>query len=191
MDPRHDLYWMLHVPQSVAQAIGHLRRQLNTAYRGPSKPMAADRLHATLVPLGSYEHRIPPEVLRLVRSAGALLDEGPFRVCFDTLQSRGPRHEIGTVELAGHGTGVQPLYRLRRQLVAALLRSGWPTEWIRPSFYPHVTVDYEHEPIRARRIEPLVWDVTELRLVDSHYGQGRHEVLASWPLQDRQPSLFD
>jgi hypothetical protein len=33
--------------------------------------------------------------------------------------------------------------------------------------------------------------VTEVRLVDSLYGQGRHEVLASWPLQDRQPSLFD
>jgi RNA 2',3'-cyclic 3'-phosphodiesterase len=33
--------------------------------------------------------------------------------------------------------------------------------------------------------------VTEVQLVDSHYGQGHHEVLASWPLQDRQPPLFD
>lgn len=190
MGPRHDLYWMLHLPQSVAEAILLLQRQLNTSYLGPSKPMAADRLHATLVPLGSYEHRVPPEVLRQVRSAGALLEHAPFRVCFDVLQSRGPQHDIGTVELAGHGHGVQPLFRLRRQLVEALLKVGWPNGRIRPGFYPHITVDYHHEPVNARRIEPLAWNVTELLLVDSHYGQGRHEVLATWPLHDRQPSLF-
>jgi hypothetical protein len=36
-----------------------------------------------------------------------------------------------------------------------------------------------------------VWDVVEFLLVDSHYGKGHHEVLGRWPLQDRQPSLFD
>lgn len=187
---RHDLYWMLHLPPEVAQAIVLLQRRLNTSYRGPSKPMAADRLHTTLVPLGSYEHRIPPEVLRVVHSAGALLDEAPFRVCFDTLQSRSRRRDIGSVELAGRGAGVQPLFRLRRQLVDALLKAGWPSGWIRANFYPHITMDYQHEPVDMRRITPLTWDVTELLLVDSHYGDGRHEVLASWPLQDRQPSLF-
>ena len=191
MEPRHDLYLMLHLPLAVAQIIQGLQQQLNRSYRGPSKPMHRDRLHTTLVPLGSYAHRIPPEVLRLARSAGALLDGAPFRVCFDTLQSRGPQRDVGTVELAGHGAGVRPLFVLRRQLVAALLKVGWPGEWIRPTFYPHVTVDYEHVPVSARRIEPLAWDVTEVWLVDSHYGQGHHEVLASWPLRDRQPSLFD
>ena len=88
MGTRHNLYWMLHLPPEVAQAIVLLQRRLNTSYRGPSKPMAADRLHTTLVPLGSYKHRIRPEVLRMVHSAGALVDEAPFRVCFDTLQSR-------------------------------------------------------------------------------------------------------
>lgn len=191
MDPRHDLYLMLHLPPTAAQVVVRLQRQLNLSYRGPSKPMAPDRLHATLVPLGSYPHCIPPDVLRVARSAGALLEEAPFRVCFDTLQSRGPRREVGTVELAGHGAGVRPLVLLHRQLVAALLRVGWPAEWIRRSFYPHITVDYERVPVGARRIEPLAWDVTEVRLVDSHYGEGHHEVLARWPLQDRQPSLFD
>ena len=192
MDPqRHDAYLLLHLPPPVAQAVSRLQRQLNMSYNGPSKPMAPERLHTTLVPLGSYMHRIPAEVLRLARNAGALLNEAPFRVCFDTLQSRGTQSDIGTVELAGHGAGVQPLYRLRRQLVAALLEVGWPAEWIRPSFFPHVTLDYEHRPVSARRIDPLAWDVTEVRLVDSHYGQGRHEVLGGWPLQNRQPSLFD
>ncbi len=190
MGSRHDLYWMLHLPQEIAQAIVLLQRRLNTSYRGPSKPMAADRLHTTLVPLGSYEDRIPAEVLRVVHGAGALVHEAPFRVCFDTLQSRSPRRDIGTVELAGRGAGVQPLFRLRRQLVDALINAGWPSGWIRASFYPHITVDYRHEPVDMQRVTPLTWDVTELLLVDSHYGQGRHEVLASWPLQDRQPSLF-
>lgn len=187
----HHLYVMLHLPQPVARDIGHLQRQLNRSYRGPSRPMAPERLHATLVPLGRYEHRIPSEILTLALRAGALLEAAPFRVCFDTLQSRGPRSEIGTVELAGRGAGVRPLYLLRRQVVGALLAVGWPEAWIRPTFYPHITVDYRHAPVGARRIEPLAWDVTEVGLVDSHYGQGRHEVLASWPLEDRQPSLFD
>lgn len=191
MAPRHDLYLMLHLPPAIAQLIVRLQRQLNLSHRGPSKPMAPDRLHATLVPLGSYAHHIPPEVLRVARNAGALLDEAPFLVCFDTLQSRGHQREIGTVELAGHGDGVRPLFLLRRQLVNSLLKVGWPAEGIRPRFYPHITVDYEHQTVGVRRIEPLVWDVTEVLLVDSHYGLGHHEVLARWPLWNRQPSLFD
>lgn len=191
MGTRHDLYFMLHLPYVIAQAIVGVQRQLNASYRGPSKPTDPDRLHTTLVPLGSYEQRIPVEVLRVTRSAGSLIDVLPFRVCFDRLQSRGPQRDFGTVELAGHGDGVQPLRRLRRQLVDALQQAGWPPEWIRQGYYPHITVDYRREPVGVRPIKPLTWDVTEVRLVDSHYGEGRHEVLASWPLQDRQPSLFD
>lgn len=95
MDPRHDFYLMLYPPQVIAQVIPRLQGQLNRSYHGPSTPMAPDRLHAALVPLGSYRYRIPPEVLRAVRTAGALLDEAPLRGCFDTLQSRGPRNQIG------------------------------------------------------------------------------------------------
>lgn len=187
----HDLYVMLHLPQTVARDIGRLQQHLNRSYRGPSRPMAPERLHATLVPLGRYKHRIPLEILTLALRAGALLEAAPFRVCFDTLQSRGLQSEIGTVELAGRGVGVRPLSLLRRQVVEALLAVGWPEARIRSTFYPHITVDYQHTPVGARRIEPLTWDVTEVGLVDSHYGRGRHEVLASWPLEDRQPSLFD
>ncbi|MBT9553781.1 MAG: 2'-5' RNA ligase family protein [Hydrogenophaga sp.] len=191
MGTRHDLYVMLHLPEDVAQVIVHLQRQLKATHPSPSKPMDPDRLHATLVPLGSYEQRIPLDVLRVAQKTGSLLDEMPFRVSFDTLQSRGPQREFGTVELAGHGSGVQPLRRLRRQLVEALRQAGWPPAWIRHSYYPHITVDYRHEPVGVRRIQPLTWEVTEVQLIDSHYGEGRHEVLARWPLQDRQPSLFD
>lgn len=191
MGTRHDAYVMVFPPRTITREIGAVQRELSRSYRGPSKPMAQERLHATLVPLGSYEDDIPPKVKALAMLAGSLLDMAPFRVCFDTLQSRGPIGALGTVELAGHGIGVQPLFALRRHLVQLLLSVGWPVAWIRPSFYPHITLDYQHVPVRARRIDPLAWDVTEVRLVDSLYGQGRHEVLARWPLRDRQPSLFD
>lgn len=191
MELRHDFYFMLHLPPVIGEKVACLQQHINRSYRGPSKPMAQERLHITLVPLGSYEHRVPTEVLQVALRAAALLEVTPFRVCFDTLQSRGPRREVGTVELAGHGAGVLPLFHLRKHLVAALLSAGWPAEWIRLGFYPHITVDYKHVPVDARRIEPLAWSVNEVQLVDSHYGKGHHEVLASWPLQDRQPSLFD
>lgn len=191
MGTRHDLYFMLHLPDAVAQTIVRLQRQLNDSYRGPSNPMAPDRLHTTLVPLGSYEPRIPLDVLRVAQSAGTLLSEAPFRVTFDTVQSRGPQSQLGSVELAGHGDGVRPLRRLHRQLADALRQMGWPEAWLRRSFYPHITLDYRHAPVDVRRIEPLTWDVTEFELVDSHYGEGHHEVLARWPLLNRQASLFD
>lgn len=190
MAPCHDLYFMLHLPPSVAAAIVCIQWQLNLAYRGPSKPMAAERLHTTLIPLGSYPQRIPSETLEIVRNAGGLLEEVPFRGCFDTLQSRASQNAVGTVELAGQGAGVWPLFRLRRQLVNALLRVGWPGERIRSRFHPHITVDYQHAPVSTQRIEPVAWDVTEVLLVDSHYGRGHHDVLTRWPLRDRQPSLF-
>ena len=150
MGIRHDLYYMLHLPWAVAQDIDRLYQLLNRSYHGPSKPMAAERLHTTLVPLGSYEDRIPPEILALVLRVGPQLDAAPFRVCFDTVQSRGPQREVGTVELAGHGVGVRPLFLLRRQLVTALRSLGWPEAWIRPSFYPHITLDYGRAPVGSR-----------------------------------------
>ena len=191
MDPRHDLYLMLHLPSEAARVVARMQGRLNQGYRGPSKPMPTERLHITLVPLGSYVHRIPADVLRTALHAGTLLEEAPFRVCFDTLQSRGPKHRPGTVELAGHGASVLPLYRLRQQLFHALLKAGWRQDSIRPSFYPHITIDYERPPVSTRTVDPLSWEVTEVRLVDSHYGKGHHEVLAGWPLRERQPSLFD
>ncbi len=190
MGRRHDLYFMLHLPVAVAQAVVRLRARLDAGYRGPSWPMAPERLHVTLVPLGTHEHQVPADVLRLAGSAGASIDEAPFRVILDTVQSRGPQTGAGTVELSGQGAGVQPLFRLRRQLVDALRKRGWPAALIRRHFHPHITLDYHHAPVGSRPIEPLAWEVTEFFLIDSHHGEGRHEVLARWPLRDRQPSLF-
>lgn len=191
MGCRHDLYFMLHLPATVAQAIVRLRARLDTGYRGPSWPMATERLHVTLVPLGSYAPSVPPAVLQLALSAGSWIEREPFRVSFDTLQSLGSATGEGSVELAGHGDGVLPLFRLRRQLAESLRHVGWPDQLIRPKFRPHVTLDYRHRPIGVHHIEPLAWQVTEFLLIDSRHGEGRHEVLTRWALLDRQGSLFD
>lgn len=188
MDCRHDLYFMLHLPPDVAQIAIRLRSRLDAHYRGSSSPMAPERLHVTLVPLGSHDFYVPYEVVQQLSRVGDSLEHAPFRVSFDTLQSPGP--SAGSVELTGHGDGVLALSRLRRQLVEELHQVGWPDQDTRRRFRPHVTLDYHHEPINARRIQPVAWDVTEFLLVDSHYGEGSHEVLARWTLRDRQPSLF-
>lgn len=188
MGPRHDLYFMVRLPFEVAQAVASLRARLNAGDRRPSSPIALERLHVTLIPLGSYERSVPPAVLGLAMRAGALVESAPFRVSFDTLQSLGPPTELGAVGLTGHGNGL--LTRLRRQLIDALGKSGWPDQLIRPHFRPHVTIDYHHTFVGARSIELQAWEVTEFLLIDSHYGKGHHEVLAQWPLRDRQTSLF-
>lgn len=185
-----DLYFMLYPPVPVAQAIQRLWRPPNSSRWGSSSPMPADRLHVTLVPLGRYAQRLPNEVVQVACRAASILEDAPFPVSLDLLQSRGPEREVGTVELAGHGSGVLPLHRFRRRLAEALQRVGWPPDMIRRNYHPHITLDYRHEPVSARRVMPVAWDVTEFRLVASHYGEGRHEVLGRWPLCSRQMPLF-
>lgn len=188
MGCRHDLYFMLHLPPDVAQIAIRLRARLDAHYGGCSSPMAPERLHVTLVSLGSHDLCVPHEVVQQLSRAGDALEHAPFQVSFDILQSPGP--SAGSVELTGHGVGVLALSRFRRQLVEELLHGGWPDQAKRTRFRPHVTLDYRHKPIGARHIEPLAWEVTEFLLIDSHHGERHHEVLARWPLCDRQPSLF-
>mgnify|MGYP001756911922 FL=1 len=150
--------------------------------------MAPERLHVTLVPLGSHDLCVPYEVVQQLSRVGGSLEHAPFRVSFDTLQSPGP--SAGSVELTGHGDDVLALSRFRRQLVEELRQVGWPDQHIKPRFRPHVTLDYHHGPINARRVEPLGWHVTEFLLIASHHGESWHEVLGRWPLRSRQASLF-
>jgi len=185
-----DLYIMVYPPALIAQGAARLLDAINGLHTGVSKPMPPDRMHLTLQALGRYAQRVPASVLQMARTAGGMLDQVPFRVSLDLLQSRSPESDRGTVELAGRGDGVQPLRQFHRHLLVALRQAGFPEDWIRKSFYPHVTLDYKHVPVASRVVTPFTWHVTEFCLVVSHYGEGRHEILARWPLKDRQMPLF-
>lgn len=184
---RHDIYYMLRPTLAAAvraAALWTTMRAHSVAFS--SFPMPHERLHVTLLPLGSFDGSVPDEVLHLARVAGAAVDDEPFDVILDRLRSRGGA-PIGTVELGGDGTVLRKLYRLQRDLRKRLIRAGFPEDQLRTGFTPHMTLDYKHPRVLPQTLEtPIAWPVTELCLVDSLHGQGRHEVLERWPLRQRQ-----
>lgn len=190
MGARLDVYFMVYPPASVAQLAARLLDRVSGSSGNASFPMPPERLHITLAPLGRYTCQVPSDVLRVARRAGFSLEADPFTVTLDTLRSRGPAGDVGTVELVGQGRGVLRMRRFYRHLAATLQHVGWPPETIRTHLSPHITLDYRHDVVETRRVTPLAWEVTEVCLVVSHHGEGWHEVLERWPLRSRQMHLF-
>ena len=193
MPQRHDLYFFLYPPAWVAEAAAGRWQQM-LADLGPavlSQPMATQRLHLTLQHLGQFDGGVPRAVLDLALAAGERLMHEPFDVCLHVLQSRGTHRAggTGTVELAGHGAGVQMLRSFQRSLSGAMRQAGFAEAQIRSRFSPHVTLHYGLGGVRRQAVAPLAWTVSDFALVDSLYGQSRHEVLARWPLIARQQSF--
>lgn len=84
-------------------------------------------------------------------------------------------------------TGEQPaLEALHAAVMEALHRQGLPTL---PGyrFAPHVTLAYRATADADHPIAPIGWMADRLRLVASHQGVGRHELLGEWPLAAAPP----
>lgn len=190
MHPHHRLYYLLYpAPAAAARAAALWEATRRRCAGFNSFPMPAERLHMTLLPLGAFEGVISNDTLRLARMAGLAVDDEPFDLRLDRLRSRGGG-PTGTVELAGYGPAMRKLCRLQRDLRERLIRTGFPADWLRTGFIPHMTLDYRHPRVLPQTLEaPIAWPVTELCLVDSLHGQGRHEVLERWTLHQRQQAF--
>jgi 2'-5' RNA ligase len=184
---RHDIYYMLRPSPAAAASAASLWTTMRVHSAAFSSfPMPLERLHITLLPLGSFEGSVPDDLLHLARLAGAAVDDEPFHVVLDRLRSRGGA-SMGTVELGGDGAVLRKLCRMQRDLREGVIRAGFPAGELRTSFTPHMTLDYKHPRVLPQTLEtPIAWPVTELCLVNSLYGQGRHEVLERWTLRQRQ-----
>ena len=51
-----------------------------------------------------------------------------------------------------------------------------------PKVWPHVSLLWDRSAIPRTFVEPIGWTAREFVLLDSLYGEGRHEVLGRWPL---------
>ena len=99
-----DLYFMLYPPALIAQKAGRLLDAIDGPCKCVSAPMPPDRMHMTLQALGRYAQRVPVSVLQMGRTVGGMVDQMPFQLSLDLLQSRSLERSLGTVELAGRGT---------------------------------------------------------------------------------------
>lgn len=186
----HDLYYFLYPPHSVAALAVDCRQRLRRQ-DGAGKPMPPERLHVTLHPLGRFVNRIQEEPLKLALAVGSAMDEASFDIAFDQVRSHAGGGDIGGMELVGRGPVMREVRRFQRRLGEEMLRLGFPADRVRTRFFPHMTLDYAPGPVEGQTITPIAWRVTQLYLVDSLYGQSRHEVLACWSLTQRQRTFSD
>jgi RNA 2',3'-cyclic 3'-phosphodiesterase len=166
------------VPDSDARAkIARLGGILKRAHGFAGKAIRPDRLHVSLLFLGSFLGSPSEGLVRIGHEVGAAVRMPRFDVVFDrTVSFRGKPGERPFV-LVGND-GWSPLQSLRQQMVEALIRKGL-TGPAHRAFTPHVTLWYGASKIAEHPIEPIGWTVNEFVLIHSLRG---HTHLARWPL---------
>ena len=101
-----------------------------------------------------------------------------FRVSLNHVESwKGDPHPL---VLAGEEgvLGVELLYAaIHKALVA-----GTMAPRREPPFQPHVSLLWDKTPAPRTFVEPIGWTAREFVLLDSLFGEGRHEILGRWPL---------
>lgn len=175
--PVHRLFFALLPPPVTRGRIGALRDTLGDGH----DPVPNDRLHLALglsEDFGAYPSLLA-ERMRAIGD-GVLCD--PFDLRFDRMT--GSAHAVA-LRPAHRNIGLEALQvMLARGLRAhRIARADW-------EFSPHMTLAYRKCGPLSRAIQPIEWRVEEFALVHSLIGQGRHAVLARWPIELRQGLLF-
>jgi 2'-5' RNA ligase len=140
--------------------------------RSGGRPIAKDRLHATVAFLGN----LTPAGLEAARGV-APIRSGAFELTLDTIGVFASTRVLWL----GPRTVPPALLDLERRLWDELVLRGFVRE--ARIYRPHVTLARRVRPIEAA-VDAVSWPVAEVALVESlPDGRGVHyEVLETWPL---------
>ncbi|RZI85063.1 MAG: 2'-5' RNA ligase [Rubrivivax sp.] len=181
--PQDRLFFALYPAPEVAARADALRRALQARHGLSGKPVHQDRLHVTLNHVGDFAG-LPQGLLADARQAAEALAplQQAFDIGFDRVSSfRGRADSQPMILLGEQGVGAVTAFQARLDLAlrtAGVIRRREP-------FTPHMTLSYEPRQLPPEPVEPIAWEAHEFVLVHSLIGQGRHEVLARWPLPAR------
>jgi len=172
----HSVFYAL-VP-SGADAIrlhAHARRvEEGLGFAG--KATDAHRLHVTLHALGAHAVEPPEsEVDRWCRAAAAVR-QAPFDIVFDRVCTFGGKDNAWVFTSSDDAA----LLALHEALGIALANTG--ERVVRQRIAPHMTMSWRGRRIPEAAIEPVRWRAADLVLIDSHHGEGEHQVLGRWAL---------
>lgn len=139
----------------------------------------AGRMHVTLVGLPHGDAPPAEAWLAKVVSAGGRVRHPPFLIELTILGSFGrPGGDEQAVVLRGED-GVIGIHQLCEAILRQLKAEGLRG---RPSGTPHLTVAHSRRFLPDQPVDPVRWTARELLLIHSFQGEGRHEILARWPL---------
>jgi RNA 2',3'-cyclic 3'-phosphodiesterase len=172
--PEHRLFFAVRPDDETGERIVHFTEALRRRNGLGGRPIDRERLHVSMAMVDRAAQQPTAEVVDFSQRAADRVALRPFKVTFDRVQSW--RASRGPLVLVG-GEGVRGLERLHDALHVA---HKVPPD---PNFKPHVSLIWSRDFLPERVIEPFSWTVREFVLIQSVYGQSRHEVLGRWPLK--------
>lgn len=170
---RHSLFFAIFPRPEDAAAIAALGARLDERHGLKGTLTEAHRLHVTLHALGDRD-TVPPAKVQDALEAAATLATPSFDVVFDQAMTYAKSKAF---VLCG-GDGVAALAEFRQRLGEALADAGFKPE---RSFTPHMTVAYTKLKVDRHTIDPIRWRAGSFALIESHVGEGIHEVIGQWP----------
>ena len=175
--PVHRLFFALLPPPVTRGRIGALRDTLGEGH----DPVPNERLHLALglsEDFGAY----PSLLAERMRAIGDAVLCDPFDLKLDRMTGSNRAVSLRPVHRCDGLIALQSA--LARGLrIYRIARADW-------EFSPYVKLAYRAGVPITRAIQPIEWRVEEFALVHSLIGQGRHAVLARWPIELRQGLLF-
>ena len=169
----HTLFLAIFPSAEDAASLAALGAQLNDRHALKGTLSGPHRLHVTLHDLGGYD-TVPRKKVQAALEAAAAVAPPAFDVLFDHAMTYANSKAF---VLCGE-EGTAALADFRQRLGEALADAGLKPD---RSFTPHMTVAYTRRKIERHAIEPVRWTAGSFALIDSHVGEGVHEVLGRWP----------
>jgi 2'-5' RNA ligase len=178
------LFFALFPPPAAAAQIYALQQDLRVQHGLWGRSLAMERLHVTLCHLGDYAG-LPPGIVAKACEAASRLKALSFGVTFDrALSFAGRARNRPFVLRSRQGTAAVEAFQRRLGVEMAACGLG---RFAKP-YTPHMTLLYDSADVAEHAIDPVMWTVTEFRLVHSMLGQTRHIALGNWRLGEMQAS---
>ncbi|WP_372784693.1 2'-5' RNA ligase family protein [Phenylobacterium sp.] len=176
--PEHRVFFALQPDAEAAERIVSLAGDLRRRHGLKGRPTPASRLHLSLNFIGTFRGPPTRSVMEKAASLAAKVSEAAFRVTLNHVESwKNDPHPLVLVGDEGV-IGAQILHAaIHKALVA-----GTMAPRREPQFWPHVTLLRDKAQVPGAFAEPVSWMAREFVLLDSPFGEGRHEVLGRWPL---------
>lgn len=171
--PRSLFFAIFPRPEDAA-SIAALAARLKDRHALKGKLTEAHRLHVTLHHLGHFP-AVPRVKVQAALQAAAAVAPPSFEVVFDEAMRF---EQSKAFVLCGGGSGTSALAAFRQRLGEALADAGFKPE---RGFTPHMTLAYTPRRIEPHLVEPVRWMADSFSLIESHVGEGIHEVLGRWP----------
>lgn len=173
------LFFAVFPDAGVAANAARLASRLRDEHRLTGRPLAAGRLHVSLLHLGDYAG-LPPSVVDTALAAAATVAMPPFEVGFDCAMSfAGTPGNRPLVLCAGDGVGALMVFQ--QALAAAMAKVGLGGR-AKSSYVPHMTLLYDGRGVSPQLVETISWTVNEFVLVHSLLGRTQYFPLGRWPL---------